>query len=358
VLRGHLNLSDVLELVGRHEDAAAAARAGMELADQVGFARAIGLLLRNNLAEALLRLGRWEEVGDVLADALALEPSGVFAASLLIVRAELAVAQGRPDAAADDVARAWQVLGGGPPDPQYRQPLAAVQAEVARQGAALDGARSAVVSALTGEDVMERYTWPLVWTGLRVEAELGDADGAAALADRAARLPAETPAGRGYRALAAAEVARASGGAADWEPAVAAWRAAGEPHPLAYALLRRAEAELARGERGAAAETLAEAVATARALGAAPLEEAAVALARRARIAVDGAAVAEDAFGLTDREREVLTLVADGRSNGQIAEALFISRKTASVHVSNILAKLGVASRGEAAALAHRRGLV
>jgi DNA-binding CsgD family transcriptional regulator len=63
-------------------------------------------------------------------------------------------------------------------------------------------------------------------------------------------------------------------------------------------------------------------------------------------------------FGLTDREREVLRLVAAGRSNGQIASALFISPKTASVHVSNILAKLGVGGRVEAAAVAHRLGLV
>jgi DNA-binding CsgD family transcriptional regulator len=63
-------------------------------------------------------------------------------------------------------------------------------------------------------------------------------------------------------------------------------------------------------------------------------------------------------FGLTDREREVLALVAAGRSNGQIAAALFISPKTASVHVSNILAKLGVTGRVEAAAVAHRLGLI
>jgi DNA-binding NarL/FixJ family response regulator len=61
-----------------------------------------------------------------------------------------------------------------------------------------------------------------------------------------------------------------------------------------------------------------------------------------------------DELGLTSREREVLALVAEGRSNRQIADALFISAKTASVHVSNILAKLGVANRGEAAAVAHR----
>ena len=89
------------------------------------------------------------------------------------------------------------------------------------------------------------------------------------------------------------------------------------------------------------------------------------ALARRARIelalpeaAPDGPAqdptAPPDELGLTPREREVLTLVAEGRTNRQIAEALFISNKTASVHVSNILAKLGVANRGEAAAVAHR----
>jgi DNA-binding NarL/FixJ family response regulator len=89
-------------------------------------------------------------------------------------------------------------------------------------------------------------------------------------------------------------------------------------------------------------------------------------LARRARIDLTAVPEAEapvsaapgDQFGLTPRELEVLRLVAEGRSNRQIAEALFISAKTASVHVSNILAKLGVASRVEAAAVAHRGGQV
>jgi DNA-binding CsgD family transcriptional regulator len=89
-----------------------------------------------------------------------------------------------------------------------------------------------------------------------------------------------------------------------------------------------------------------------------------LALARRARVGLEDAAAAEAPvpesapFGLTDREREVLALVAAGRSNGQIATALFISPKTASVHVSNILAKLGVSGRVEAAAVAHRLGMV
>ncbi|MDV9192880.1 LuxR C-terminal-related transcriptional regulator, partial [Streptomyces sp. SR27] len=76
---------------------------------------------------------------------------------------------------------------------------------------------------------------------------------------------------------------------------------------------------------------------------------------KRSAVAADPG---EDGFGLTPREQGVLRLVAAGRTNRQIAEELFISPKTASVHVSNILAKLGVAGRGEAAALAHRLHLL
>src|SRR6185295_16026635 len=101
-------------------------------------------------------------------------------------------------------------------------------------------------------------------------------------------------------------------------------------------------------------------------LRAAPLRERIDRLSRWARVTIargadaDGqGATADDeapAFALTPREREVLVLVADGRTNRQIAGELFISEKTASVHVSNILAKLGVGNRAEAAAVAHRVG--
>jgi DNA-binding CsgD family transcriptional regulator len=74
---------------------------------------------------------------------------------------------------------------------------------------------------------------------------------------------------------------------------------------------------------------------------------------RGTRVAVLPAA----SLGLTRRETEVLALVAEGRTNRQIGQALFITPKTASIHVSRILAKLGVAGRGEAAAVAHRLGL-
>ncbi|HEV2239651.1 MAG TPA: helix-turn-helix transcriptional regulator, partial [Streptosporangiaceae bacterium] len=93
--------------------------------------------------------------------------------------------------------------------------------------------------------------------------------------------------------------------------------------------------------------------------GARPLLEQIGGLARSARIhpAGEGAgrgSAAAAPLGLTVREFEVLRLVADGRSNPDIAARLFISAKTVSVHVSNILAKMGVAGRGEAAAAAHR----
>ena len=89
-------------------------------------------------------------------------------------------------------------------------------------------------------------------------------------------------------------------------------------------------------------------------------------LAARARLQLGDAAPsaaaaadeAEDPFGLTVRERDVLALVAAGATNREIGERLHMAEKTASVHVSRILAKLNVRSRTEAAAVAHRQGLV
>jgi DNA-binding NarL/FixJ family response regulator len=150
----------------------------------------------------------------------------------------------------------------------------------------------------------------------------------------------------------------------DWMRTLDACRQSTDPYLLAYALLRQAEAAWAAGDREALAPALDEAARLAAGLGAVPMLDKARALARRARLRLGNGSLSEDrgeqgidAFGLTAREREVLELLAEGRSNPQIAEALFISPKTASVHVSNILGKLRVASRGEAAALAHRHGV-
>jgi DNA-binding NarL/FixJ family response regulator len=171
---------------------------------------------------------------------------------------------------------------------------------------------------------------------------------------------------------AEAEWSRA-GGPSDperWAKAAEACEALGHPWPAAYARWRQAEALLAGGgSRDQAAAALTQAWTFAGGLGARPLAAEIESLARRSRIglaAPSGGREPEqpaaplapaDEFGLTPREREVLAMVAEGRTNRQIAEALFISDKTASVHVSNILGKLGVANRAEAAAVAYRLGL-
>ena len=191
------------------------------------------------------------------------------------------------------------------------------------------------------------------------------------LASRAASLAAPNAATRGYRSLVTAELARAAGqpDLAAWSAAAQAWQEAGEPYPLAYAGLRLAEAAVAAGDRQTAGQSVRQAYALASRAGAASIAGDVAALARRTRLSLaepagpagPGAAPPPDDplthFGLTEREREILVLLAGGRSNPQIAATLFISPKTASVHVSNILAKLGVDSRVEAAAVAHRFGV-
>ena len=144
---------------------------------------------------------------------------------------------------------------------------------------------------------------------------------------------------------------------AAWDQAATAWEAVSEPYPLAQALLHAAETALACDDRDGAADRLRRAADLAASLSADPLSQQIATLAHRARIALPGlergTGDASPAPGLTERERDVMRLVAAGRSNKEIAAELFISPKTVSVHVSNILGKLGAATRGEAAAKAH-----
>jgi DNA-binding CsgD family transcriptional regulator len=167
------------------------------------------------------------------------------------------------------------------------------------------------------------------------------------------------PEGRGWLARAEAEFRRASGsnGPAEWEAAIAEFGPA-YVYEVARTRWRLAEALAEAGRRDEAGEQWHLAARTADDLHARPLRRALDDLARRARIGTaeqhgDGVVLA----ALTSREREVLRLIAAGRSNREIASVLFIAPKTASVHVSNILGKLGAASRTEAAAIAHREGL-
>jgi DNA-binding CsgD family transcriptional regulator len=189
--------------------------------------------------------------------------------------------------------------------------------------------------------------------------------------DRLARDPNAThPNISGRLLVAQAELSRLEGNSNPerWQAATAAWNQLGRPFDAAYAGYRQAEALLAGGgSRTQAEATLRAAHQTTVTLGAEPLQREVELLAQRGRLRlgepVDPTASPEvppspaASLGLTRREAEVLVLVAKGRTNRQISQALFITPKTASVHVSRILAKLGVAGRGEAAAIAHRLGL-
>ena len=363
--------------------------------------RTLGSYLIGNRADSLLRMGQPDEADELTSQALAALPEGVFSATLHQFRCEIAVMRGRYDEAAAGN-RATRRIIGDTTDVQFTQTLRYTAGMTALGTGDIAAAREAVTEGLP--DVTSpwaaRYAWPLLWLGMRIEADAATrhrdrreplpaeiTDRCARLAALAAQVQAPAPAWGAYRELTGAEHARAEGTGtpAAWLAAVTAWRRAAEPYPLSYTLLRLAEALTAAGDLDAAARAVRESHALATRLGAAPIAAEAGSLARRARLSLpapggssDGQAGPPDAhrqaaaragtappkpadelarFGLTEREREVLILVTAGRSNTEIAKALFISAKTASVHVSNILAKLGVSGRVEAAAVAHRLGI-
>jgi DNA-binding CsgD family transcriptional regulator len=302
-----------------------------------------------------------------------------------MMRCELHVLSGSAAEARGDLREIRQHLR-NTTAPQWALPLAAMEAELARGEGDLDAAHAIVGRGLTGLTPGEdpRYRWPLMSLAMRVEAErairardeglevpAGVETRAADLLRDADTIGITTPSDHGHLALLQAEYARLRGvdETAAWGAAVGATRGMHQPYCVAYALLRQAEALVSAGESAAAEASASEAQTLAAGLGATPLLAEVDALIRRARLRPEGQASAgepdaaagtdiTDPFGLTPREREVLSLVADGCSNNQIAQQLFISRATASVHVSNILSKLGVTTRVQAAALAHRRGLV
>jgi len=390
-LRAYANLTDVLDLVGDLEQAAATALEGAEIAREHGLERAICAHLVSDAANALIKLGRWDEADRHLRATLEVIVSGHNASALHLTRARVELRRGHFDRALEYLASARREFGRTHAGAQYTGPIFQGLAEAALWQGRHDDARAAVAEGLSLTLAVDgwRYALPLYAVGLAVEAdraaragarrvaaEAEDARGVAAgLLEGARTLPGSpSPETDALLATCEAEWTRVEGTSdpGRWQAAADAWDKADQPYPGAYARWRLAEALLgARLDREQAVRAAREAHATAARLGAAPLRVQLEQLARRSRIDLapkpagqDQAAAGEPdnaglagELGLTPRELEVLRLVADGRSNSQVAEALFISAKTASVHVSNILAKLGVASRVEAAAVAHRLAL-
>ena len=167
-----------------------------------------------------------------------------------------------------------------------------------------------------------------------------------------------------HLAHAAASLTRLTVSDADaWAEAVACWSDLGDRWATAVALVREAEAAATAGAADRAASSLRQAHAIAAELGARPLLTEIDAVSSRTRISIEAPTrvvldeSSAERLGLTPREAEVLALVAAGRTNRQIGDELYVSDKTASVHVSNILRKLGVNSRVDAAAVAQRLGI-
>ena len=382
-----LGLSDVLLKANRLEDAAEMAAQGWQRLRRVGLAdHRYALILLANAVEALFWLGRWDEAAQI-SQPVADQPVTLANALLHGVVAELEGARGQLEAALARLSQArehgWR-LG-----PERARELGQRQAEVQLW---LDRPQPALTSVMETLDTItgtgqERFAGRLFCLGARALADLAERtrarqDPAAEeslrqhgrlLARRltemthdpfapGAHMPATADA---ERALWDAELTRLDGAAdpAAWQAAADAWQQLGRPYPAAYAQWRHADALLASGAgAGPAAEPLRAAHAAAARLGAAPLRAQLEALARRARISLtpaepEPAPAPARPHGLTDREADVLRLLAAGHTNREIGQQLFISPKTASVHVTSILRKLAVRDRVQAAAIAIRLGL-
>jgi DNA-binding CsgD family transcriptional regulator/tetratricopeptide (TPR) repeat protein len=376
--------ASVLEAYGEHERSAQAARHGIAAATAAGLARTSGVVHAVNLAEALTALGRWNEALEVIEHARSLLPPAGVQLQLLRLAGSVALARGDFGAATAALAeaRADAPASGQSFGTFEALMLAELQVSLmAAQGntaAALAAAQRTLTAEGDRTARLKRFLWPL----LAVTAEAACAatapgspeeltatarDVLRLAAGHASAAPPVSPVGRAFQAVYQAAVSQAAGQhtSGAWDDAASAWERLAEPYRRARALLHAAETALADGEdRDAVAARLHQAAGLADALGAGPLREQIASLAGRARIDIATGETRSKTSGqppalpgLTGRELEVLRLVAAGRSNRDIAAELFISAKTASVHVSNILAKLGVHTRVEAAAIAHQAGI-
>jgi DNA-binding CsgD family transcriptional regulator/tetratricopeptide (TPR) repeat protein len=434
LFRVYANLTTVLDLAGRHEEAVAVAFEGIAAARTAGLEAVYGNFLRGNAADSLFLLGRWEEARSMSITALEWLPAGVNFLNTLVSLASVEIELSAGESAGRLLGQTLLELE-AVRDAQLAVPLHLASASFAMwRGDLADARRAAERGWIL---VRETEDWILAArtaaTALEVEAasavearEKRDLASLAAARERARDIvrTAEAVVRRhgvdpslGSRRLADAwlATARAYRRRVDGRDDPATWRAVGDgwaalriPYQTAHARWREAEARLGSGAgragRADARVPLLEAVEIALSLGAMPLLRELRELAGRAlivlppevdsslvvgpddrpaeRVAVavgaDGtgptngaepsalvigvAGVPEvpskrDTFGLSGREREVLMQIARGRTNREIGERLFISQKTVGVHVGNILSKLGVSGRVEAAAVAIRLGM-
>ena len=357
------------------EEGVLVARRGAQRLAALGAGRTYQTRLLAIAANGLFRVGQWAEADAVLSDAMRHRPSGAEAVELLLARCRLWVGFGDVQAAHRDLDAVATLLAGG--GARHVLPMLTLRAGLAMWQARHAEARAAVQRGLTetrSDDLV--LIGILAWHGLRAEAEAhaaGQPVDPGALrrlkvaVDRMAEgvgnaAPPVRAVVEAYLDLCAAEMSRTESrqDPAPWAKAAIAWDRRRQPYPAAYARLRQAEAALQRRvKRTTAIGALREAYATATAMGARPFAAEIVSVAQRFRVALadDVPAVAATAAttgpgaalsALTQREREVLAALAEGLTNREIGERLFISERTVGVHVGHIFDKLQVRSRVQA----------
>jgi DNA-binding CsgD family transcriptional regulator/tetratricopeptide (TPR) repeat protein len=377
LLQAYVSLTDVLMMLGRPRESAQAGERGLETVRRY---RIDSTVLIANTIEALLAIGEWDKADSASAAALRASAAN-FPYMLLMLRAEVELGRGSFQAARAHLEAAVATLREDRGQGIYDVFLAELALWERRWTQAHQAVRDGLGKARSPQAAQLR-----VWfcaKGLRAQAELAAlararrdavavrnwltrAEELITVARRAAaEAAAVTPNAGGWLALAEAEYTRARGVARpeSWSQAADSWKRLERPPLAAYCRWREAEALVTAGaSRTEAAVPLRDAHAVATRIGALPLLHELELLAQRARLDLTPAQAAfpaekaplEETLGLTSREGQVLALLARGYTNREIAATLVISVKTASVHVSHILRKLGAPNRLEAAAIAHR----
>ncbi|WP_161962276.1 helix-turn-helix transcriptional regulator [Nocardioides speluncae] len=385
----YVDLSHVLSVAGRLDEGIDLGRQGIVELGRFGQDRQTGSLLMVNASDALIKAGRLPEAEELIDQALARHPRGIMAAPVLLLSARLTMALGELTTAWDRCEQARLVIESENAPVGWLREAIETAAEIELWAGRPTAAYDLVIdglAAIRGTDDAH-FGRSLVALGLRAladdDAVRRDAKSRSERAGRLAVLEAECdavgellgakalPETAAWAALCDAETARLNvdrAGAGDlWAEVVEAWTAIDRPLPAAYARWREAEARLIARVDAASTASLRDAHAAALELRDARLTSEVESLATWYRVdllpasdpagACAGDDGALDAYGLTARELEVLTALAAGHTNREIADAMFISAKTASVHVSNILRKLDVTGRQEAARVAHRLGI-
>jgi DNA-binding NarL/FixJ family response regulator/DNA-binding transcriptional ArsR family regulator len=380
------NLAELLSLAGRTVDALAVIEEGLsEIHMRLG--QAFGWMVLTHSLRAF-EAGRWDVARASEGPAIG-SVEGVALIFRLLRDAELALGTGDEDLATQRLDAA-EPLVRVTREAQWHGQFGSLLGELKRRAGDLEGAQRAVSRALDElevctDDVMRIARVTAVGMAVEADRALRGRDLREPEAERDAlararihldRLEAAAqdggPVERAWLATGLAENGRAGADndPALWEHAALAWDQLERPYCAALMRCREAEALVEAGDREQAAQVVAAALAVADRLDAGWLAGELRGLAARGRLeglvagtgdlASDGANGstgvdgAETPFGLTPRELQVLTLIAEGATNRQIGAALYMAEKTASVHVSRILSKLGVQSRTQAAAVAHR----